>query len=326
MDGYQHAQRSEHNMRGLIRRSRETEAASPEAIRAAREAFGWTQEQVADEMGVLPVEVAAWESGAITVAPYDAAMMRWRMELAVYEAALPRSECYWMRANGERLARMQGVGAHSARRAERERAAHVRECTECLRVQAALRDAAPPPERPLQPGLRGWLDACIRRVERLPAWLRFSLGAAAALLLGGVMYLFVKVLLLLNDPSDGFDGSLLGFMLVSAGFAWFVYLSDRLAPLSDRRPYLAWQLIAAGVVLPGNVVLGLLGHTNPGHAESWALPLIIGVAAGWVCGLGAVDAREKEAVMLDPARVAAAEEAETEREVYVPQRDMSWRG
>lgn len=312
-------------MLDLIRRSREREPASPEAIRAAREAFGWTQEQVADEMGVLPAEVAAWESGAIAVAPFDAAMMRWRMELAVYEAALPRSECYWMRANEERLARMEEVGLHSARRAARERAAHVRECTECMRVQAALRDAAPRPERPLQPGLDRWLDAYIRRVERLPAWLRLFLRAAAVLLLGGVMYLGVKLLLLLDDPSDGLDASLQEFMLVSAGFAWFVYLSDRLASLSDRRPYLAWQLIAAGVVIPGNVVLGLLGHTNPGDAGSWVLPLIISVAAGWVCGLGTVDAREKEAEMLDPVRAAAAE-AEAEREVYIRQRDTSWRG
>lgn len=310
-------------MLDLIRRSRETEAAPPEAVRAAREAFGWTHEQVADAMGVLPAEVAAWESGAITVAPYDAAMMRWHMELAAYDAALPRSQCCWIRANKERLERMARTGPRSAVGAIEEMVAHVRECAECTRAKALLRDVPPAPEPPLKPGFRGWRDAWYRRVDRLPAWLRVPLRTAESLLWLGVVYLGIELLDFVAEPSEGFHLSLAVFLGWFAGITWFMFLSNLLQPVSDRHPYVGGQLVGAGVAIPANLVLGLFGITNPAHAGSWALPLIIGAAAGWILGQSEQEGQEAEARALDPSR--AAGDTEEERVVYIRQRDTSWR-
>ena len=311
-------------MLDLIRGSRRMEPASPEAIRAVREAFGWSQEQVADTMGVLPAEVAAWESGAIAVAPYDAAMMRWRMEFAAYDAALPRSQCYWMTANEERMARMVEAGPYSGRQALREQAAHARECTECLRVQALLRDAPPAPEPPLRPGFRGWRDAWYRWVDRLPVWLRVPLGTVESLLWFGVVYLGIELLAFAREPSEGFHPSLTVLLGWFAGITWFAFLSDRLQPVSDRHPLVGGQLLGAGIAIPANLILGLFGITNPAHAGSWVLPLLFGAVLGWIVGRGEQEVQKAEARELDPAR--SAEETDEERVVYVPQRDTSWRG
>jgi transcriptional regulator with XRE-family HTH domain len=292
-----------------------------DAVRQAREALGWTQERLADELGVLPAEVAAWESGAIALTPYRAAETVWRMELAAHEAALPRSDCYWTRANAERLARLQEMGPYSARQAERERVAHARDCAECLRVQALLRDAPPAPQPPVKPGPRGWREAWRRRVDGMPAWLRLPIRAAESLLWVGGLYLLVHLLAFADDPEQGFRPSLTVFLGLFAGVTWFGFLGRRLQPALDRNPLLGGQLFGAGMAIPANLVLALYGITDPGSAGSWMLLLVMGVVLGWWVGREEQVAQEHEAAALEPALAVEP----PEREVFIRQPDTSFR-
>jgi transcriptional regulator with XRE-family HTH domain len=290
-----------------------------EEIRAVRTASGWTQEKVAEELGVLPVEVAAWESGAIAVDPYPFELMRWRLRQAEYEAALPRSGCYWTRASQARLERMWNAGPLAAVRAENERVAHARECTECMRVEALLRDAPPPPEPPAEPGLRGWIHAMRRRIARSPFWVRVPLQTAETVARLGAVYLGLK--LLGRIRGDDFDLSLTTFALLCAGGVWSFHLWRRLLPLIVERPYRGAQLFAAGVVFPGNVVLGLLGRTELFGPTSWITSGFISIVAGVVLGM----------VMADEPREETEEDdvpdggADEEREVVIPQQAHFWK-
>lgn len=311
-------------MLSLIRRS-PPEQADPGALRAAREAFGWSQERLAEEMCVLPAEVAAWESGAIALDAYRAEVMRWRMEHAEYLARLPRSECYWTRANRDRLKRMEEVGPYSARRAQREVAAHVRECGECLRIKALLRDVAAPPEPPLRPGLRGWLQARRHRFGRWPAWLRVPAEIAAAVTAAGTAYTLLSGMIVLAGPEAGFRWWLVGAAAGAVGLGWLMYLSHRLEGLSLRWPYAGAAVTAAGLAVPVNLVLGLLGYVDVTSSGSWLFVLVIVLTFGWLWGNDTARDLAQEAAALEPSRDNRDTESDGERVVYIRQQDTSRR-
>lgn len=295
---------------------------APDEIRSVREAAGWSQEQVAAELGVLPVEVSAWESGAIRIDRYQAEQMRWRMAHAEYEAALPRSQCYWMRASEARLERMREQGPFSSMRAEHEAAAHTLECAECMRVQALLLHAPPPPEPPAEPGFRGWLRAARSRITRLPGWLRIPLQALDSGVAIGKVYLLVELLRWADSPSKGFHLSLGRFALLFAGVTWLAFLFKRLLPMADRRPYLAGQLLAGGMALPATLLFGLLGDADLSAPGPWIFAGLVSVFVGGVLGKWVEEEREKEVEADDPPQAAPAAE---ERVVVIEQQDHSWR-
>jgi transcriptional regulator with XRE-family HTH domain len=303
-------------MLSLIRRST-PEKAEPGAIRATREAFGWSQERLAEEMGVMPLEVAAWESGAIAVDAYQAEMMRWRMEHAEYLARLPRSECYWTRANADRLERMKETPWRSTQlRATREIDAHTRECTECMRVQAMLQEVPPPPAKPVPPGFNGWLEG----VSRGTPWLRPPLKLASYLLATAVGAIALTLFFYAVDVADWLDLSVETFALIYAGVHWFVFLMRRLERLTLDHPYAAGMATALGVAIPANVVLGMLGHTELSSVAAWAQVLLMVLVIGWL--LGAIGSKDEEESDEPPA---TAELPPEERVVHIRQQDTSWR-
>lgn len=308
-------------MLSLIRRSH-PEKAEPGAMRAAREAFGWSQERLAEEMGVLPAEITAWESGAIALDPHRAEVMRWRMEHAEYLARLPRSECYWTRANEDRLERMKQVGARSRLRAAVEIEAHARECTECMRVQALLTEVPPRPEEPVPPGFFGWREVARRRTAATPAWLRGPLRLAADLLSSALLYVGVMGVFFALDPDDGLDLSAETFALLFAGVRWLTFIMRRLERLALRHPYAAGLATAAALAIPANLALAVFGHTDLSSESTWTLFAIGAVVGGWLLGVAAEHADSEESKALDPPPAGPVPE---EREIVIPQQDTSWR-
>lgn len=308
------------------------EAVSPDEIRAAREAAGWTQEQAADAVGVLPVEVAAWESGAIALDRHGADRVLWQMERARYEAALPRSACEWTRANVARLERLSAAGPACTLHAIREEAAHTRECAECLRVQMLLRELPPPPEPPPGPGFRGWMIATRRRIDGLPAWLRLPLKLGEGALWTGAAYLG---LVLLNWIEGDEPPSLALTAAIITGIMWFAWLRRLLVPLAERRPYLAGQVLGASLVLPATVVGGAMGAWDLSGAGPWIFAGLLSVFGGgayshWTEGtfdleaeLNDLPSAERRALLnLPPAAAGAdvtAPSDDEERVVVIPQ-------
>lgn len=267
---------------------------APDELRAIREDAALTPEALAEVMGVMPLEVAAWESGAVSVERYPAEVMRWRVRTAAYEAALPRSGCEWVRTHAGRLEQMREVGPYGTRQAERELAEHERACAECTRVQLVLRDVPPPPERPVEPGFWG----------RLP----WQLVLASVL---GFLYLAYKTLRWLGGAA--FDPSLAEVAFLLAGGAWAIYLPQRLAPLEERHPRLYGQIAAAGIILPLYVVYGLLGHADLSGPGDWITAALCSALLGAMIGFGSEDERE------ELLRLNASLPADGARTVTAPQ-------
>jgi transcriptional regulator with XRE-family HTH domain len=143
-------------------------SAGPGGIARAREAAGWSREELADVLGVSPMEVAALERDAHAFSPYQRAHFLWRIQHAHYERQLAEhSGCGWLpqhRAHLDELARRGHQGAGwAARRVLTHRA-------ECALCQGAIRDLPPAPREPLSPGVRG-------RIAGLSPWLRLPVEA-----------------------------------------------------------------------------------------------------------------------------------------------------
>jgi transcriptional regulator with XRE-family HTH domain len=67
------------------------DTASAEQVRAVREARGWTVEQLADEVHASPLEVSAWEAGAVRVPPEQTERIRWFLDMDEWSAAVARA-------------------------------------------------------------------------------------------------------------------------------------------------------------------------------------------------------------------------------------------
>ncbi|HEU0012914.1 MAG TPA: hypothetical protein VFQ45_04485 [Longimicrobium sp.] len=272
------------------------EPIAPDELRAIREEAGLTPEQFAGVVRVLPLEVTAWESGAVSVPQYEGEVMRWRVRMAAYEAALPRSGCDWTRTHAARLERLWQHGPYGARQAQRERAEHERACAECMRVQETLR-SMPPPARPVEPGFWG----------RRPGWPALVGGC-------GIVYLGYKGLRWLVGA--GFDASLAEFASLFGIGAWVYYLFGRLQPLEDRRPYLYGHVVAAAAALPATVAYGLLGHADLSSPRTWIVAGLISVSFGYLSGSSSMDERN------ELLRLNDAVPGDVERAVAAPQQAL----
>ncbi|MBW3569659.1 MAG: helix-turn-helix transcriptional regulator [Gemmatimonadetes bacterium] len=274
----------------------------PDEIRAMREEAGWSPERLAEAVGVLPLEVTAWESGAVGVDLHQAARIRWSIDQAEYEARLPRSACYWTRANEARLQGMRERGFFTGGRADREVAAHARGCAECMRAEMLRIGMPPPPPEPAEPGLRGSLGALRSSIGRLPAWLRVPLQGADMAVRLAAFYLGLWLL----DRIQGEDTagpSLTGFLAIGGGILWFRALAWRLLPLSDRRPYLAGQLFAAGIALPAILLAGLLDGCDLASAGLWMFAGLVSAFVGGMIGNSVAKAGQPENETEDEERV-----------------------
>lgn len=205
------------------------EPVPPEEIQAAREALGWSQEQLAEAVGVLAAEVAAWESGAIAVSPYQRDLVRWHLESAARGEQRPQ-RCAWWQAQEPRWTQLEGIGPHFARRARVEQQAHQRECPECERAAALVRDMPRPPAEPLS--LWDW------------AWL-----IAFTLFVGSSFVLPLTELL-----------PLCGAIVLGT------YLDSRLERFSQEHPYLESQVVCAVMAAAALAVAVALGDApSPGQ-------------------------------------------------------------
>jgi transcriptional regulator with XRE-family HTH domain len=228
-------------------------AIAADEVRAARASLGWTLEEAADEMGVLPLEVAAWEAGTIRPTREQAAMLRWRAEVkAVEDRALGAGSitCGWVPSNAERPDRLMPGGrgdpeavVQDARTRLWEYRTHAYQCPECQQLEAWRRQHP----FPSYPGESRWMETTL-----------------------------VWVVLVLAPPSIAVVFSPDDFPALEPCLALFVclgILSQVVEPtrlMAEERPVAAACLRAAAVVLPLLVLGWLRGWMGPGAPEPWA--------------------------------------------------------
>ncbi|HEU0302709.1 MAG TPA: helix-turn-helix transcriptional regulator [Longimicrobium sp.] len=221
--------------------------ADPASIRSAREAAGWTQDELADLLGVLPVEITAWEAGSIALSPYEGELIRWKIANALYEERLPRhppEECAWLSGRRPQLDRLKERRPWRAGWVARTIAAHQRECPVCQRAQALAGGLPPRPLPPVAPGLLSW-------VSRLPTGLRVPVKAAGIGVAVGISVALMSVPDWLGGaPFDPDTPLLWGAVVASLAFTYRL-----LRPLGDRKPLLAGQLQAAVLVVPAMLIV-----------------------------------------------------------------------
>lgn len=251
--------------------------ADPGDIVQAREAAAWSRDELADVLGVLPVEIAAWESGAIRLTPYEADVLRWRMASARHEAqpqpALAPG-CDWLSTRRPDVERHLGSEGRAGAWAQRLLAAHRRECDACRAMPAV-----PAPEAPVAPGIRGWLQRGRRFVSRWSV-LRVPAKTVVASLWAGAAWVVLSQLTTYQAFPDLTPGIILTVMAVTG---WSVLSLRLLRPLGDRHPYVAGQIGAATLVVPGMLALCYAMEVRP-DPGMWVLAaLAIGVG-GLVVG------------------------------------------
>jgi transcriptional regulator with XRE-family HTH domain len=204
----------------------------PEEVRALRDELGWTQEQLADAVGVSPLEVSAWEAGAVSVVLSDA-------ETLGRVAKRERGERAWNAAG----ARPCAWGVDTRARIESLTAAdnwdplfetaellrkHQASCALCRRAAEVEQSLPPVPDLPLPLSAGGFLSFVFRTMHmgaRLPAWLRFPIRAGV---IGGWLVLLTLVLALLRfvvEPSAGFEPSPMLLLQLNAVFMCWVWAS-----------------------------------------------------------------------------------------------------
>lgn len=241
-------------------------SADPHGIARAREAAGWSREELADVLGVLPVEVAVWETDALALPPYEREHFRWRIQDAHYERQLAeRSGCDWLRQHRLRLDEFTRRDERTAGWAARRIATHRAECEPC---RAAIRELGPAPVEPVPPGRVGWMARLPPRLQ-LPANAVVS-GLAAVVGCGLFDVLSPEAIWPWPFP----QGPLWAGLLT----AWLVVSHRLLRPLGDRDPYMAGQLQAALVIVPAIL---MLDGTEP---LLWALGAVFGVLIGALMG------------------------------------------
>lgn len=238
-----------------------------DAVRGAREACGWTREQAAEALGVLPVEVAAWESGAIVPSQDQVERVRWCVDVARYDAAVAASPpCGWMTRRAARFEELRRMESRQRKWVARVIEIHRASCPVC----GAL--PAPPPE-PAGPGFRGW-------VARLPEWPRVLVKAGLAGAGAGAAVGLTYTLPAWLDASEPYD-VLQGPLGAAGAVAWLVLAFRLLRPLGDRRPYLAGQLQSALMLLLPLAAFRWEQLASPGgFIIITPMTMLIGVAMG----------------------------------------------
>jgi hypothetical protein len=289
---------------------------APDAVRAFREGRGWTHEQMADEVGASPLEVAAWEAGTIRPPAKQEAWVRWliaydQWHARVIEAGL--SPCPWAQAHAPDLRERMFTRSSSdwnwfaTRPAERH---HIDSCDACRSALDLARRTPPIPAPPGDdfdsPGARYH-----RWVERRPGWLQPPLRLIAALPLVGIAAVWM-----MPDADAGWPATVIGLCLGGGcGIVAYRLVRQGLGAFFSRRPYtagvLAWIPGVAVALLGWNLLDAALHLTD---ARVLAAAGLSAAALGLVSGARVRREQDAEraleatrARLLAEARVPAAE-------------------
>jgi DNA-binding transcriptional regulator YiaG len=248
----------------LARRfSRPVVSIAPDEVRAIREVLGWTAEEMADTMAVLPLEVAAWEAGTIAPDRDQAATLRW-LEIVDTHGKLASAAgvgtCAWLTSREAHYTQLLSDDVGVAARLEREIRIHQRDCPECLRWAAWLREH-PFPSHPGAGRAGALLDAVLSASRPV----RLAAGALALSLVAGGITLLAAT----GREGGEYQPSLDLFLalFVGMGSLWMVRAPTQ--PLADKHPFAAAHLRTAAVVLPLLLAAGLRGLVDLGNPASW---------------------------------------------------------
>lgn len=236
-------------------------AMGAEEVRALRDELGWTQEQLADAVEVSPLEVSAWEAGAVSVRPDDAvalARVAWRERRERAWDAAGARPCAWgadARARREGMLRVDDWDG--VLRTDELLQAHQKRCAACRRAAEVERALGPIPVKSAG-GLLGFVFRTMGVGQRLPEPLRTLLSMTV---FGGWLVLLMLVLALLRfivEPAAGFEPSLTPVLQLSTVFfGWMVasLLWDEVYPAQTFRA----RLFKAATTLALVAVMALLG-------------------------------------------------------------------
>lgn len=177
----------------------------------ARKTLGWTDDEVAAELGVTTAVVRGWASGAVPVPRRHARRLVWQASIAERQAALRESglpECSWLNAHVEAIpADMGGVERHG-----RATEAHIASCEICQARDRYLAEHFGPLAPP--PGM-AWIGV-FQWMSRVPSWARPAV-VGAVILVGIVLVRTVFMLPALLAAPGGVGGVILA--IVAAGGA-----------------------------------------------------------------------------------------------------------
>jgi transcriptional regulator with XRE-family HTH domain len=272
-----------------------------EQVRALRAARGWTVEQLADDVHATPLEVSAWEAGAVEVPAFPAARIRWHLKMDRWTTALDAAlrenpPCAWIRANLPHLqerAFVDSAGATWDENAEfRE---HFGGCAQCNARWRAAEAVGFPPREPDEESVarRTRFDAWL---EFLPRWMRPPLRTVLQYADIALAALLVSTI---PDPGSGTPALITGLgMGAVVGFVAFRLARAGLSGLARRRPHLAGLLSGTAASVSG-VLMWWVYDASVRLADP---RLWIGAAAvGGVLGVAAAARNRREA-----AEVAAS--------------------
>lgn len=261
-------------------------------VRSVRDAAGLSREQMADALGVMPLEVEAWESGAVAIPAKRAHALgleanRLERDRRLAEAGAPR--CEWMEANRSRLIGVRLAGGVEKAGAEREERIHRRDCPACLRADAMLREdlALEPPRLP---GFKGWYDAWQRWLRRRPWAVRLPLKfAERALSLAGLLTGIGLALVFMGVEKDVF-APMGWFLPLLAGAAGLTLVEPALERMWDDHPVPTWVAMCTAFGLPVALVAALMNGVNLENSLLWG-PVVLVVTAFVVLGMNAWEDR-----------------------------------
>lgn len=284
-------------------------------VRALRDEFGWTQEQLADSVGVSPLEVSAWEAGSLPVDPGQAVEIARERCRALRErgvAAAGLEPCAWAAAMGDlhtRLQKQERLRVASAVHARIER--HRKRCPAC-RAVAEVERSIPEPQPPLPHTPAGW----IARIGRVAQVLPEPFGRIAAMaLLSAAALCGISLFMYIDEPSKGFPLPTSHFLVGMAGFSSLVLVGRLLGDLYDDHPYWAGFLHSAAVTAAAGATLAWRAGWSLGSPALW---ICVALAAG-VCSffLGVVedDARDEERWAFEAGGAAGGGEVDDIRNV-----------
>jgi transcriptional regulator with XRE-family HTH domain len=282
---------------------------SAEQVRAFREVRGWTVEDLADAVRASPLEVSAWEAGAVRVPPEQTERIRWLVELDAWNAKVARvrvEPCEWVRAHVPHLydamfADLAGTwDAHTPEVRE-----HVVQCATCRAVytQAELFDPRPPDPADAPDT---WRTRYRRWTKRFPNWIGEPLD-----LLGGLPKLAILVLIIntVPDADSGFPARVFG-VGIGAMMGWYALaLVSSWLTEATRRPRVAGVLAGiAGAVVGlgfGSLCDATVDLRDP---RLWAGSAVVGVALGLIRARSAnedADPRPSVATKAEDAELGA---------------------
>ncbi|HEX2079543.1 MAG TPA: helix-turn-helix transcriptional regulator [Longimicrobium sp.] len=270
-------------------------------VRALRAARGWTVEQLADDVHAIPLEISAWEAGAVEVTPFAAARIRWHLETDRWSAALDAAlrenpPCAWVRTNLPHL--QERVFVDSAGLAWAESGAEFREhfagCPYCrARWQAAEAVGFPPREPD---------EESIARRARFEAWLEFlprwaRRPVVAVLELADVA---LAALLVATIPArdSGLPARITGLgMGALVGFVALRLTRAGLGGLAERHPYLAGLLAGAAASVSGVLMWRMYdASVQRSDPRVWLGAAAVATALGLITGARA----RREAAAAEP--------------------------